>query len=80
MMLDRARDKSVDVDERLELAIFGIAERASQAKTQRILEAVEKAENPGKLASMPEYSVKDSSLEQACKDLGVAVRDVSKTS
>lgn len=79
MMADQARDRSLDVDERLELAVFGIGERASQAKTQRILNDVEKAQNPCKLASMPEYSVKDL-LAQTCRDLGLAVRDVPKTS
>lgn len=74
-MLDRARDQSVDVDERLELAIFTVGEQAAKAKTQKILDGIEKFDNPAGMASMPKYSVKDS-LTQACRDLGVSVRDV----
>lgn len=73
-MLDRSRDKSVNVDERLELAIFTVGERAAEAKTQAILDGIEKFDNPAGMASMPKYSVKDS-LAQTCRDLGVPVRD-----
>lgn len=73
-MLDRTRDQSVNVDERLELAIFTVGEQAAKAKTQKILDGIEKFPNPAGMASMPKYSVKES-LAQTCRDLGVPVRD-----
>lgn len=77
VMLDRARDKSVDVDERLELAVFRIGEQAALAKTQGILDGIEEAEEVPGLASMPKYKVKES-LAETCRTLGVSVRDVTK--
>lgn len=76
-MLDKARDPAVDVDERLALSIFGIGEKAAESKTQKILDQVEPSDAPAGLASMPKYSLKDS-MAQTCRDLGVAVREVTK--
>jgi hypothetical protein len=76
-MLDKARDTAVSVDERLSLSIFEVGEKAAQAKTQRILDGIEKAGYPS-LPSMPKYTVKDS-LAQTCRDLGVPVREVTKS-
>ncbi|ERI35232.1 hypothetical protein M707_22865 [Arthrobacter sp. AK-YN10] len=73
-MLDRSRDTSVGTDERLELAIFSVGEQAAKSKTQKILDGIEKFDNPTGMASLPKYTVKDS-LAQICRDLGVSVRD-----
>ncbi|WP_420178536.1 hypothetical protein [Paenarthrobacter sp. TA1.8] len=77
IMLDRSRDKSVNVDERLELAIFTVGERAAQANTQAILDGIEKADKPAGLEALPDYTVKDS-LADTCRDLGVPVRDIPR--
>lgn len=76
-MLDKARDPAVDVDERLDLALFQIGERAALAKTQQIRDQLEPSGAPTELASMPKYSLKDS-MAQACRDRGVPVREVTK--
>lgn len=76
-MLDKARDPGTPTDKRLSLSIFEIGETAAQAKSQKILDGIEKSDVT-ELPGMPKYSVKDS-LAQTCRDLGVSVRDVTKS-
>lgn len=75
--LDRARDKSVDTTEALGLILWGVGEKAVEAKTESIREGVEESPDISKLSSSKSYSIKDS-LAQTCRDLGVPVREVAK--
>lgn len=76
--LDRARDKSVDSTEALGLILWGVGEKAVEAKTESIREGVEESPEISKLSDNKSYSIKDS-LAQSCRDLGVSVREVTKT-
>jgi len=75
--LDRARDKSVDTTEAMGLILWGVGEKAVEAKTESIQNGVEDSPEISKLSKSKSYSIKDS-LAQTCRDLGVQVRDVTK--
>lgn len=76
--LDRARDKSLDTEETMGLFIWGVGEKAVLAKTESIRNDVTDIPEISKLSKAKAYSVKDS-LAQACRDLGVQVREVTKS-
>jgi hypothetical protein len=76
-MLDQARDKATASDNAMELILFDIGPKAVAAKTEGIRSGVEDSPSISKLSKTPAYSIKDS-LAQACRDAGVAVREVTK--
>lgn len=76
--LDRARDKSVDTTEAMGLILWGVGEKAVEAKTESIRRGVTDSPEISKLSKTKSYSINDS-LAQTCRDLGVPVREVTKT-
>lgn len=62
----------------MDLVLWGVGEKAILAKTESIRNGVSDIPEISKLSKMKAYSINDS-LVPICRDLGVQVREVTKS-